>query len=455
MPPEITDEPAVPEARNGGPESYITFPRFPLGALKIGQLGTGFDDDRALGATEEAWGGEAGGAGVPRRDASGPQAPAARYAEHVGDMRQGRAELQLIVDRVRLEQQRDEAEPKARLARLKAESLSEDVEELARARDAARADDERLRADVASAEQEHRALSRSEQGIVYHWSLPVLIAVAVSTIDVGVLHLAFGNSNISDTDVWLNAIAIPVAMLGMMFAFGWLAGMIALKVPSRRRLLAGAATLGLALVTLFVGLALLTYFRDVAVDAHNRAFDALARGDATNVPIGHVVKTTFLGFLQAAAVWAGMIAEALYVMGKPGRDAQRRISELEDRRKAAQRRLAAAQEALDACRREERGARLEAEMALVEGARAAAELRSLDDRLAAEHKAIRGAADAAAARYETERQIAEQKARNGTVRLASRRTEEREGILVTRGPVYADGAPDAGVPSPNGNEPRP
>jgi hypothetical protein len=429
------------------PEYFVVHPTYPMGLLRIGQLRTGFRDDDQLGATEETWGDQAGAAGVARSDASGPSTPGPRYAEHVGDLREGEAEARALAARAQLERAVEEASPKADLERARAELLREQVAD-ARGRLERRVDErDALRDAVDRAEAQHRELPRSERGIVGSWWLPLLIALAVSTIDVGVLHLAFDHSGVGDVNVWLNTVSIPLAMLGMMFAFGWLAGLIALAVPARHRLRVGIGTLVLSLATVFFGLALLTHFRDLAVDAKNHAFDALKDGGA-DLSVSQVLRTTFLGPLQGAAVWAGTIAEALYVMGKPGRDAQAETSEVTERWTNACSLVERIEQEIESCQREERAARLKAEEQIAAGAGARAELRSHDELLAAERKAIRGASDAAADRYEMERLIAEQEARNGSVRRSRVRSDLRGRTWVTGTPLLVTGVP---APAPPGN----
>lgn len=391
----------------------------------------------------EQTGREAGLAGVPRADATGPQAPAVRHVVHAAavdaHLTAARGESQLADLEVTIET----AAPQAKRLRRRAQQLRAGAKRVRREHvQPLRQRRHELRRQHHERKQDYERLPFYLRGVVVkRWWVALLIATSAGLVDVGVLHAAFDATPMSSTSVWINAIAIPMALIIATIPVGMGLGLGARALrshPARLRAL-GVAVL-LPVLGVVAGLILLTIFRDAAVDTANQGFRELVDGNE-EASLELVLKTTFLGPLSWAAFCAGALAEGLYVLGKEGREIQDELRRLDAEIATIEVQARHHEQEIETAHRDADQAELDADDAHVRAASAAATKHFVAPRVDAEKAAHKTRGEAVAARYETEYQLAAQQGRNGKIALAAAATIDVPGGTLTPAPFHAEGDP--------------
>lgn len=418
---------------------------------------------------------EAGLAGVPQTAATGENAPANRHAKHAADVDAHTTAARGQNELADLEAATETAKPRAKRLRRKAEQLRVKAKRIVREHVLPlRQRRHALRRRRHALKQEYDQLPVHLRGIVVkHWWVPLLIAISVGLVDVGVLHGAFDATSMSSTSVWLNAIAIPLALIVSTIPVGMGLGLGARALSSHpARLWALGFALLLPVLGVIAGLTLLTIFRDAAVDSTNQGFQGLVNGDE-DASLEFVLKTTFLGPLSWAAFCAGALAESLFVLGKEGREIQDELRKMDAEIATIEAQIERHKAEAATAHREADQAELDADDAHIQAADAKARVQFVIPRVEAEKLAHASRGDAVAARYESEYQLAFQQGRNGKVVLAAAKTIEVPGGTLTPAPIHAEGDPappphdrtlhefldrrntPGDSPAPNGNTPTP
>jgi len=203
---------------------------------------------------------------------------------------------------------------------------------------------------------------------------PVLfVHVVVVAFDVGVLHGVLEYSGMSVLTVWITSLTVPLAIAGVNYAFGVVAGSIGLRVGTEPRLKLVALLFGAGLGATVMAFLLLTIFRAEAATAQNHAIQALANGDG-RAHLTFFISPIWMGPLQLAGSFAAIAITAFWVAAKHGREfvvttlapAEAERDAADAAAEAVRQRIEATHQALEAAALVEHQIDADAEAALVE-----------------------------------------------------------------------------------------
>ena len=169
-------------------------------------------------------------------------------------------------------------------------------------------------------------LSLSERGLIgSKWVLFGIEASAVA-VDVAILHSALEYSGMGPVSVWMTSLLAPAAIAGIHFTFGTVLGGIVCKLSGSQRLKAAIGGLAAGLVALMTTFLLLAVFREASNEALNSGLSEIASGSDSG-SLDLFISSLWLGPLQVAASLSAIAAAALWVLGRPGRDLDQKVSQ--------------------------------------------------------------------------------------------------------------------------------
>ncbi|MBK8295501.1 MAG: hypothetical protein IPK93_12410 [Solirubrobacterales bacterium] len=285
--------------------------------------------------------------------------------------------------------------------------------------------------DAAVAERD--LLSLTERGLIKSkWTLLFIEGGAVA-FDCALLHSALEHSGAGSASVWLTSALAPAAIAGIHVTFGTLAGWIARKLPSGQRLKAAAGALAFGFGALLAAFVCLAVFREAGTAAMNQGLSEIAAGNESG-ELNLFVSSLWMAPLQIGSSISAVLAVALWVLGQPGRDADRKVADAEKTKDRAEVDREQATTKVERVRDQVRQARLSVHQISVDAREAEAENEGLKSALALRLGAEDALGQAIKGQFKTTFVATDRIYENGQVRRAAMGDEERRGSKVRRRP---------------------
>lgn len=165
-------------------------------------------------------------------------------------------------------------------------------------------------------------------GLIRDYRLVVFVLVSVGTFDGAVLHSVLKQSTLDPVSIWLTTIAVALMFAAINEPLGRLVAAVGLSEPGSMRKKLAALGLTIGGFALLTSIVMLGIFRKSAADQQNESLTAIAAG-GNDSGLSLVVDPTWLAPLQLGACVAGVIAVALYAMGKEGAELRRQLAAAE------------------------------------------------------------------------------------------------------------------------------